>query len=120
MCMLSISIADISIYKYTHSYNLGVIQVGSRVHKRVPTKVLHSGASSRRGAYVALRGRCVECFDRAPPVVGHKTLMSDGRYIPCVTYACDVCRKHLCLDCFHRVYDHRKRGRSYDTVTLSP
>ena len=98
----------------------GVIQVGSRVHCRVPTEKLRSGPSTRRGAYVALRARCVECYARAPAPVsgGPKMLLSNGKCIPAVMYACDVCRKHLCRDCFHHVYDHHKRARRYDTVTM--
>ena len=96
-------------------------EFGNRIHRRVPTKELCSGPSTRRGAYVALRGRCVECYDRAPMPAsgrGRKEFMSDGKRIPCVFYACDVCRKHLCRDCFHHVYDHHRQGRSFDTVTL--
>ena len=65
-------------------------------------------------------GRCVECYDRAPVPVGggRKKLLANGKCIPQTNYACDVCRVHLCRDCFHHVYDHRKGGRSFDIVTL--
>ena len=100
----------------------GVIQFGNLIHRRVPTNAeLRSGPSTRRGVHVALRGRCVECYDRAPIPAsgrGRKEFMSDGKRIPCVFYACDVCHKHLCRDCFHHVYDHHRQGRSFDTVTL--
>ena len=110
------------ICSHSHTFaRIGVVQIGSRIHRRVPTTELRSGPSSRRGSYVSLRGRCVECYHRAPVPAsgsGEKKQLSNGKSIPQTTYACDVCRKLLCRDCFHHVYDHRQRGRKYDTVIL--
>ena len=100
----------------------GVIQFGNRIHRRVPTKELCSGPSTRRGAHVTLRGRCVECHDRAPMSAsgrGRKEFMSDGKRIPCVFYDCDVCRKRricavIVFTMFTTITDR------VDHLTLSP
>ena len=99
----------------------GVIQIGNRFHRRVPVAKLNCGPSARRGKHLAARARCVECYDRAPPPktdIVRKKFMSDGKCIPQTTYACDVCRKHLCRDCFHHAYDHGKGGRRFESVTF--
>ena len=99
------------------SSNLATASIVEFLLKNCAVIPLLTGA----GAYVALRDRCVKCYVRAPipaSVRGSKQFMTDGKRIPCVFYACDVCRKHLCRDCFHHVYDHHKHGRSFDIVTL--
>ena len=96
------------------------IIVGSRVHRRVATKYLQSGPSVRRGRHVPLRSRCVCCYARAPRPIGggRKTKMSDGKNIPNVQFACDVCRVVLCSSCFSNIYDHRNGGKPCDSVIL--
>ena len=83
---------------------------------------LRTGTQTRRGRYLAARGRCVQCYADAPiPSAdddGHKRTMSNGASIKQVCYACDVCRVLLCRKCFHHVYDHRSRGMPVETVTL--
>ena len=96
--------------------------VGSRLHRRRPTKELQKGPAARRGRKVPNRGRCVCCYVNAPKVAPdkRKTKMEDGKNIPVVTLACDVCRKLLCRSCFYNplVYDHSSNGKLYESVTL--
>jgi len=100
--------------------HVGGIRVGNKVHYRVSTKALQHGPSCRRGRPVPLQSRCVSCYAQAPVPVGGggKIRMSDGKYIPNVQLACNVCRVVLCKSCFHNVYDHRQGGKPYDCVTL--
>ena len=105
-------------YTFTHVH-IGVIKVGKRTHSRVHTDVLRSGPSSRRGKYVSKTGRCVQCLVSAPvSETGRKLKLSDGKCIPKVCYACNVCRVHLCRDCFCNVYDHSRGGKPFESVTL--
>ena len=95
--------------------------VGSEVHRRVNTKYLQSGPGARRGRRVPSRSHCVCCYARAPRPDGggRKKKMSDGKSIPCVQFACDVCRVVLCTSCFSNIYDHRSGGKPCDCVILS-
>ena len=95
---------------------IGVL-VGKRIHSRVRTKDLMSGPSSRRGKPIVLRGHCVHCLSIAKRVNGIPKL-PNGKSVPYVTYACDVCRVHLCSSCFKFVYDHRKGGKPPESVIL--
>ena len=74
----------------------------------------------RRRKYVTMRGRCVSCYVMAPASEGggRKLTMTNGKLIPQAAFACDVCRVHLCRDCFFHVYDHHKCGKLYDSVIL--
>ena len=104
---------------YTQYTHIG-IQIGCRIHRRVLSSSLNEGPASRRGKRVPVRSRCVCCYARAivPEGGGRKTKMLNGDAIPNVTYACDVCREPLCKNCFQSGYDHRKRGKPSDFVTL--
>ena len=95
--------------------------LGNVLHRHRPTKELQTGPSTRRGRHVPLRGRCVSCYALAPvPTTGsrRKTKMQDGRSIPNVTYACDICRVLLCKNCFWNVYDHRQGGKPCDMIVV--
>ena len=95
--------------------------MGNRTHHRVPTENLQSGPSTRRGKRVALRGYCVQCFAITNKVNGEVRSvrkLSNGKNVPYVTYACDVCRVHLCYVCFKHVYDHGKGGKPSEYVIL--
>ena len=126
-------------YSYTHAYTqtdmytyirmfsniyiliyVGIVNIGNKVHRRVHTDTLHKGPSTRRGRYLSKRGRCESCFASAPPPRGggKKVLTQSGGYIPLVNYACDVCRVHLCRDCFHNKYDHSTLGKPAESVIL--
>ena len=94
------------------------VQIRRRTHQRVHTDTLRSGVTVRRGRYISERGRCVNCLAHAPmPDTGRKSKLSNGKWIPYVTYACDVCRVHLCRACFP-VYHHHKGGKPAESVTL--
>ena len=101
----------------------GVVQVGNIMHRRKHTSELKTGPQTRRGRYIASRGRCVQCYADAPttltPDTGCKRAMTSGVSIPQVCYACDVCRVLLCRNCFQHRYDHRSRGMSVEYVTLT-
>ena len=99
------------------TYYTGVL-VGRRTHHRVTTKELRSGVTVRRGKYVALRGHCVECLSVSKKLGKGYLKMKDDTCVPYVTYACDVCRVHLCQSCFFDVYDHGKGGKPSTSVTL--
>ena len=95
--------------------------LGNVLHRHRPTKELQTGPSTRRGRHVPLRGRCVSCYALAPvPTTGstRKTKMQDGRSIPNVTYAYDICRVLLCENCFWNVYDHRQGGKPCDMIVV--
>ena len=95
-----------------------IVTVGRRTHRRVHADELRSGTSARRGRYVSARGRCVQCFATAPvPSIGRKLKLVDGKTIPHVHYACDVCRVHLCRTCF-TLYDHSRGGKPRESLTL--
>ena len=98
------------------------IAIGKVIHRRVQSKTLRSGPATRRGRAVPRRGRCVSCYALAPvPTTGttkRKSKMQDGKSIPTVTYACDVCRVMLCSNCFWHVYDHRDGGKPCDMLIV--
>lgn len=99
------------------------MQVGKVMHRRKHTDELKTGPQTRRGRFIAGRGRCVQCYADAPmPRAcddGRKRTMASGVSIPQVCYACDVCRVLLCRTCFHYRYDHRSRGMPVEYVTLA-
>ena len=103
-------------------YTLPGVLINRRLHRRKPTDELRSGPQTRRGRYVAKKGRCVSCYALAPPSHGggRKKTMCDGSKISQSTYACDVCRVLLCKRCFYDEtrYDHRTLGHVYDSVVL--
>ena len=123
-------------YRYTHNnsyihaclktYHVCIlnhvgIMIGNVLHRHRPTKMLQSGPSTRRGRPIPLRSRCVSCYALAPVPTSaskRKTKMQDGKSIPNVTYACDICRCVLCKNCFWNVYDHRKGGKPCDMVIV--
>lgn len=84
------------------------------------TDKLRTGPRTRKGRYLSKRGRCVSCYSLAPIPIdgGGKFYMGTGESIPQVCYACDVCRVHLCRQCFQDVYDHHTRGVPDEVVTL--
>ena len=98
------------------------VLINSRLHQRKPTAALRSGPQTRRGRYVAKKGRCVSCYALAPPAHGggRKKTMRDGSKIPQSTRACDVCRVLLCKRCFYDETrcDHRTLGRVCDSIVL--
>ena len=107
---------------HSHSYHTqhtGIVQIGRKTHYRTHTDKLRTGPSVRRGRYLSKRGRCVSCVATAPlPAIGgRKTHTQEGKYIPTVCYACDVCRVHLCRRCFQE-YDHSSRGKPMEHVIL--
>ena len=116
MCIYALCVRVLLTYVRIHTG----LQIGCRVHYRVPASSLNVGPSSRRGRHVAMRSRCASCYAQAPVPEGggSKIKMSNGDNIPSVTYACNVCRVLLCQQCFWHVYDHRKCGLPSDSLHL--
>ena len=96
------------------------VAIGTRLHKHVPSKTLQDARGGARK--VALRGRCVSCYARAPMSLQtsskRKTHMRNGDPIPRTSYACNVCRVLLCKTCHDNVYDHRCGGTPHHTLIV--